>query len=207
MKAYAFPNYDTPMPKVKKVAVFGGGNVAMDSARTALRYGSDVYLIYRRSREEMPARKEEIHHGEEEGIQFMLLCNPLKFIGDEQGTVKAVLVQKMELGEPDASGRRRPVPIPGSEYELPIDLAVMAIGTEAQKIILQTTSGLNLNKKGYIVVDEQGMTSIPGVFAGGDIVTGAATVIQAMGAGKLAARSIGHAMSDKANDSRNKQGI
>lgn len=197
MKAYKFPNYDTPMPNAKKVAVFGGGNVAMDSARTARRYGADVDLIYRRSRKEMPARVEEVHHGEQEGINFRFLTNPLEYLGDEKGTIRALKLQKMELGEPDASGRRRPQPIEGSEYEEAYDLAIVAIGSDAQKIVPETTEGLELNKWGNINVDEDGMTSIPGVFAGGDIVTGSATVIEAMGAGKLAARSIQKFIADK----------
>lgn len=192
MKAYRFPHYNTPLPAFKRVAVIGGGNVALDSARTALRYGAEkVYLIYRRSRNEMPARQEEIHHAEEEGIEFSFLQNPVEYVGNEKGQVQKIRIQKMELGEPDDSGRRRPQPIPGSEYEINIDAVIVAIGTEPQKVILQTTPGLKLNKWGNIEIDPQtGMTSLPGVFAGGDIVTGAATVIEAMGAGKIAARGI-----------------
>ncbi len=192
MKAYRFPYYNTPLPAFKRVAVIGGGNVALDAARTALRYGAEkVFLVYRRSRNEMPARKEEIHHAEEEGIEFLLLQNPVEYVGDEKGQVQAAIIQKMELGEPDESGRRRPRPIPDSEYELPVDAVIVAIGTEPQKVILQTTPDLKLNKWGNIEIDpDTGMTSIEGVFAGGDIVTGAATVIEAMGAGKTAARGI-----------------
>jgi len=199
MKAYRFPDHTTPLPQFKKVAVIGGGNVALDSARTAQRYGAEkVYLVYRRSREEMPARKEEIVHAEEEGIEFALLQNPVEYIEGTNGQVCAARIQKMELGEPDESGRRRPKPIPGSEYELPVDAVIVAIGTKPQKVILQTLPDLKLNEKGNIDVDPNtGMTSLPGVFAGGDIVTGAATVIEAMGAGKTAARGIDHYIQEK----------
>jgi glutamate synthase (NADPH/NADH) small chain len=192
MKAYRFPEYDTPIIRGKNVAVFGGGNVAMDSARTALRLGADsVHVVYRRSRAEMPARAEEIHHAEEEGIIFEYLSNPLRFIGNEQGRLTAVECQRMELGEPDDSGRRRPVAIKGSEYQLPIDLAIVSIGNAPNPIIQKTSPGLETTKWGTIVADEETMkTSKKGVFAGGDIVSGAATVILAMGAGRKAAQSI-----------------
>ncbi|HPI90672.1 MAG TPA: NADPH-dependent glutamate synthase [Spirochaetota bacterium] len=192
MKAYRFPEYDTPIIRGKRVAVFGGGNVAMDSARTALRLGADkVYIIYRRSRVEMPARAEEIHHAEEEGVIFELLSNPLKFIGGDDGRLSAVACQRMELGEPDASGRRRPVPMEGSEYILDIDLAIVAIGNAPNPIIQRTSPGVETTRKGTIVADPETMkTSKQGVFAGGDIVSGAATVILAMGAGRKAALAI-----------------
>jgi len=192
MKAYLFPEYDTPIARGKNVAVFGAGNVAMDAARTALRLGADVVrIIYRRSREEMPARIEEIHHAEEEGVQFYLLTAPTRFFGDDNGWVTGFECIKMELGEPDESGRRRPIPIKGSEFRLDCDLAVVAIGTGANPLLTTTTPGLELNKRGYIVADpETGKTSKEGVWAGGDIVTGSATVILAMGAGRKAANSI-----------------
>ena len=192
MKAYLFPEYDTPIKKGKRVAVFGGGNVAMDSARVAMRLGAEkVYLIYRRSEAEMPARKAEVHHAHEEGIEFMLLTNPLRFIDDGKGNVAAVECIRMELGEPDASGRRKPVPVKGSEFRLEIDVAIPAIGTRSNTLLTQNMPDLFLNKRGYIIADhETGMTSKPGVFAGGDIVTGSATVILAMGAGRKAAKGI-----------------
>ncbi len=192
MKAYLFPEYDTPIKKAKKVAVVGGGNVAMDAARVALRLGAEkVYLIYRRSEAEMPARKAEVHHAHEEGIEFVLLTNPTRFIDDGKGNVRAVECIKMELGEPDESGRRRPVPVKGSEFQIEIDVAIPALGAMANPLLPQTIPDLKLNKRGYIVAEEgTGMTSKKGVFAGGDIVTGAATVISAMGAGRQAARAI-----------------
>jgi glutamate synthase (NADPH) small chain len=192
MKAYKFPEYDTPIVKGKNVAVVGGGNVAMDSVRTAMRLGADhVYLIYRRSRAEMPARIEEIHHAEEEGIELHLLTNPIRYIGNDKGWVVGVECLKMELGEPDESGRRRPVPMKGSEFVIDIDTAVVAIGAGANPLVQSTTPGLKTNKWNYIEADEEtGQTSREGVFAGGDIVTGAATVILAMGAGRKAARAI-----------------
>ncbi len=192
MKAYLFPEYDTPIKTGKKVAVVGGGNVAMDSARCALRLGADnVYLVYRRSREEMPARAEEAENAEEEGVEFLLLTNPVAIIGDENGWVKGIECVKQELGEPDASGRRRPVPIEGSNYIIEVDTVVMAIGQGPNPLLLSTMPDLKLNKRGNIDADnESGQTSMKGVFAGGDIVTGAATVISAMGAGKRAAASI-----------------
>ena len=192
MKAYLFPEYDTPIKRGRNVAVFGGGNVAMDSARVALRLGAEkVYLIYRRSEAEMPARKAEIHHAHEEGIEFLLLTNPIRFIDDGKGNVSAVECIKMELGEPDASGRKKPIPIKGSEFQIEIDVAIPAIGTRSNPLLTKTIPNLVLNKRGYIVVDEEtGMTSKQGVFAGGDIVTGSATVILAMGSGRNAAKAI-----------------
>lgn len=192
MKAYKFPEYDTPIVKGKNVAVVGGGNVAMDSARTAMRLGADhVYLVYRRSRDEMPARVEEVHHAEQEGIELHLLTNPVRYIGNDKGWVVGVECLKMELGEPDESGRRRPVPMKGSEFVIDIDTAVVAIGAGANPLVQSTTPGLKTNKWNYIVADEEtGQTSREGVFAGGDIVTGAATVILAMGAGRKAAKAI-----------------
>ncbi len=191
MKSYRFPDYDTPIKIGKRVAVIGGGNVAMDAARTALRLGAEVHLIYRRSMDELPARREEVHHAQEEGIEFHLLTNPVRIVDDQQGWVEEIEVIKMELGEPDADGRRRPVPVEGSETRILVDVVIMAIGTRANPLLTQTTKNLDLNKWGNIVADEHTLaTSKEGVFAGGDIVTGAATVILAMGAGKLAARSI-----------------
>lgn len=192
MKAYKFPEYDTPIARGDSIAVVGGGNVAMDSARMALRLGSKkVYLIYRRSRAEMPARVEEVHHAEEEGVIFQLLTNPVRFIGDAKGRLKAVECVRMELGEPDDSGRRRPVVMKGSEFIIDIDVAIVAIGNGPNPLIPRTTPGLALNKWGNIVADDESMkTSRKGVFAGGDIVTGAATVILAMGAGRKAAMAI-----------------
>jgi glutamate synthase (NADPH/NADH) small chain len=192
MKSYLFPLYDTPIRIGKKVVVIGGGNVAMDSARSGLRLGADeVWIVYRRSREELPARAEEIENAEEEGIRFQFLTNPVRFIGDEHGWVKGMECVKMELGEPDESGRRRPVPIKGSEFVMDVDTTVVAIGRTPNPIIQSTTRGLQTTKWGTIIADEKtGQTSLPGVFAGGDIVTGEATVISAMGAGKRSARAI-----------------
>ena len=193
MKAYEFPAYDTPIVKGKNVATFGGGNVAMDCARTALRLGADhSYIIYRRSNAELPARTAEVHHAEEEGIEFLLLTNPLRFLGDDAtGRLTGVECLKMELGEPDSSGRRRPVPMPGSEFVVEIDTAVVSIGSGSNPLLTKTTPGLDLNKWGYIVADPKtGKTMKPRVWAGGDIVTGSATVILAMGAGRLASNSI-----------------
>ncbi len=191
MKAY-LPEYDTPIKLGKRVAIVGGGNVAMDAARTAKRLGADeVYIIYRRSMEELPARKEEVHHAQAEEIIFKLLNNPVEIVGDENDHVTGIKVIKMELGEPDASGRRRPVEVPGSEYVIDVDSVIIAIGTSPNPLILSTTPGLEATKKGGIVADEAtGATSRTGVFAGGDAVTGAATVIKAMGAGKVAAAGI-----------------
>jgi glutamate synthase (NADPH/NADH) small chain len=192
MKAYLFPEYDTPIKIGKKVAVLGGGNVAMDSARVALRLGAEkVYLVYRRSEEEMPARKEEVHHAHEEGIDFQLLTSPLRFIDDGKGNLCGMECIKMELGEPDDSGRRRPIPIKGSEFELEVDVAIPALGARANPILTQTMPDLEVTNRGYIMAEEEtGMTSKEGVFAGGDIVTGSATVILAMGAGRKAASAI-----------------
>ncbi len=201
MKAYRFPEFDTPVfnCKDKNVAVFGGGNTAMDTVRISKRLGAkNAYIIYRRSDVEMPARAEEIHHAKEEGIEFILLSNPLEFVGDEKGWLKSVKIQRMELGEPDSSGRRRPIPIPGSDYTLPIDMAVISIGNGSNPIIQKTTPDLQYNKWGNILVDENTMkTSKKGVFAGGDIVTGGATVILAMGAGRKAAVAINEYLIDK----------
>ncbi|MHB1646449.1 MAG: NADPH-dependent glutamate synthase [Candidatus Acididesulfobacter diazotrophicus] len=192
MRAYNMNEYDTPMKCGKTLVVFGAGNTAMDAVRTGLRLGySDARIFYRRSRNEMTARIDEIHHAEEEGIKFEFLINPVRFIGDEKQNIKQVECQRMELGEPDESGRRRPIPIKGSEFVTDIDAAVIAIGTNVNPIVPSSTPGMNLNKWGYIIADEKtGKTTKKGVFAGGDIVTGAATVILAMGAGKIAAESI-----------------
>ena len=183
--------YDTPNYVGKKVAVVGGGNVAMDAARTALRLGAEVYIVYRRSEEELPARIEEVHHAKEEGIQFHLLCNPVEILGDDKGWVKAIRCVRMQLGEPDASGRRRPIVIPDSEFIMETDMVIMSIGTSPNPIIAKTTKGLEINKWDCIVADEEtGQTTREGIFAGGDAVIGAATVILAMGAGKNAAKAI-----------------
>jgi glutamate synthase (NADPH) small chain len=192
MKAYRFPEYDTPIIRGRNVAVIGGGNTALDGVRTALRLGAENgYIVYRRSRKEMPARDEEIVHAEEEGVQFHFLCNPIRIIGDKDGWVKAIECLKMELGEPDESGRRRPVPIEGSEFQLKTDVVVFSIGNGANPIIPQTTPDIKTSKWGTILVDEEtGETSKKGVFAGGDIVTGGATVILAMGAGRKASAAI-----------------
>lgn len=199
MKAYKFPETDTPVRSGKKIAVIGGGNVAMDSARCALRLGAEkVYIIYRRSEKEMPARLEEVHHAKEEGIEFKFLTNPVRVVGTDDGWVKAIECIEMELGEPDASGRRRPVEKPDSNFEIEVDTVIMALGTTPNPIISDTTTGLNKTSKGGIMADEQtGKTSREGVFAGGDIVTGAATVIQAMGAGKKAAKAIDEYIKNK----------
>ena len=190
MKGYK-DGYDTPVLQSKSVAVVGGGNVAMDAARSALRMGAEhVYIVYRRGMEEMPARREEVHHAMEEGVEFLNLNNPVKLLGDENGRVRAAILQKMELGEPDDSGRRAPVPVEGSEYELAVDTVIMAIGTSPNPLIRTTTKGLEANKRGCLIVDETMLTTKEGVYAGGDAVTGAATVILAMGAGKEAAKSI-----------------
>jgi glutamate synthase (NADPH) small chain len=193
MKAYLFPEYDTPIKRGRNVAVFGGGNVAMDAARVALRLGADnVYLMYRRSEEEMPARRAEVHHAKEEGVRFMVLTMPLRFVDDGKGNLSGVICQKMALGEPDHSGRRKPVPIPGSDFEIEIDVAIPAVGTRSNPLLTRSSSDLAVSKKGYIIADpETGMTSKRGVFAGGDIMTGSATVILAMGAGRKSAKAIG----------------
>jgi glutamate synthase (NADPH/NADH) small chain len=198
MKAYLFPEYDTPIARGKVVATIGGGNVAMDSARTALRLGAEKsIIIYRRSRTEMPARDEEIHHAEEEGIIFNLLQNPVAYHGDARGNVKEIEVIKMKLGEPDSSGRRRPVPMEGSNYRIPVDVVVVSIGNSPNPLIPNTTPGLETGKWGNIQIDEEtGKTSKRGVFAGGDVATGAATVISAMGAGRKAARAIDKYLKD-----------
>lgn len=190
MKAFD-DEYDTPIARFKKVAVVGGGNVAMDAARTALRLGAEVHVIYRRSLEELPARAEEVHHAKEEGIIFDLLQNPTEILTDDKGNVTGIKVIKMELGEPDESGRRRPIEIPGSEYEMDVDAVIMSLGTSPNPLISSTTKGLEINKRKCIVAEEEtGKTSKTAVYAGGDAVTGAATVILAMGAGKAGAKGI-----------------
>lgn len=189
MKAYD-PESDTPVFIGKRVAVVGGGNVAMDAARTALRLGSEVTIVYRRTEKELPARVEEVHHAREEGIEFRMLTNPVEILGDEKGWVRALRCITMELGEPDASGRRSPIPVKGSEFEIPVDEVIMALGTSPNPLIAGTTRGLETERHGCIVADESGATSRPGVFSGGDAVTGAATVILAMGAGRRAAKAI-----------------
>ena len=194
MKAY-LPTSKTPIRTGKKVAVVGGGNVAMDAARCAKRLGAEVYVVYRRGMEELPARKEEVEHAEEEGIIFKTLNNPVEILADENDNVNKIRCIKMELGEPDASGRRRPIEVPGSEFELDVDCVIMALGTSPNPLIKSTTKGLEINKKGGIVVNEDGLTSREHVYAGGDAVTGAATVILAMGAGKTAAKAIDEALS------------
>ncbi len=203
MRAYSFPENDTPMfdIKDKTVAVFGGGNTAMDAVRTSLRLGAKrAMIIYRRTEVEMPARVEEVKHAKEEGVEFKLLCGPLEFKGDEEGWLRSVVLQQMELGEPDASGRRRPVPVEGGVTDEPIDVAVVAIGNGSNPIISQTTPDISVNKWGNILVDEKTMkTSKRGVFAGGDIVTGGATVILAMGAGRTAAKAIDEYLANPEN--------
>jgi glutamate synthase (NADPH/NADH) small chain len=196
MKAYLFPEYDTPIKVGRRVAVIGGGNVAMDSARCALRLGAEqVYIVYRRSEAEMPARHEEVENAQEEGIIFKLLTNPKRFIGNDQGWVVGMECHEMELGEPDESGRRRPVVKEGSEFTIDVDVAVVALGTTPNPLVPQTTEGLDVTRRGTVVADEErGKTSKPYVWAGGDVVTGAATVISAMGAGKRAAASIDEAL-------------
>ena len=197
MKAFD-DSYDTPIAAGKKVAVVGGGNVAMDAARTALRLGAEVHVVYRRSEAELPARVEEVHHAKEEGVIFDLLRNPKEIIVDENGNVKGMKVIKMELGEPDESGRRRPVEVPGSEYDLDVVTVIMALGTSPNPLISSTTKGLDVNKWQCIIADENnGATTKEGVYAGGDAVTGAATVILAMGAGKAAAKGIDEYLSNK----------
>ncbi|WP_325228843.1 NADPH-dependent glutamate synthase [Oscillibacter sp.] len=194
MKAY-LPDSDTPIQRPKKVAVVGGGNVAMDAARCAKRLGAEVYIVYRRGMEELPARKEEVEHAEEEGIIFKTLCNPVEIFADENDDVNKIRCIRMELGEPDASGRRRPIEVPDSEFDLDVDCVIMSLGTSPNPLIKSTTKGLEINRKGGIVVNEEGLTSREKVYAGGDAVTGAATVILAMGAGKTAAKAIDEALS------------
>ena len=197
MKAFD-SSYDTPIAAGKKVAVVGGGNVAMDAARTALRLGAEVHVVYRRSEAELPARVEEVHHAKEEGVIFDLLTNPKQINVDENGNVKSMTVIKMELGEPDASGRRRPVEIPGSEYDIDVDTVIMSLGTSPNPLISSTTKGLEINRRKCIVAEEEnGQTSKDGVYAGGDAVTGAATVILAMGAGKAGAKGIDEYLKNK----------
>jgi len=199
MKAYEFPKHATPIRVGKNVAVVGGGNVAMDSARTSLRLGAEhVYIVYRRGEEELPARREEVHHAKEEGIDFRLLNNPVEVLGDDQGWVKQLRCVKMELGAPDASGRRRPIEVPGSEFNIEVDTVIVAIGQGPNPIVASTTPGMDTTKHGNIIADDEtGATTKPGVFAGGDIVTGAATVILAMGAGKKAAVAIDEYLKEK----------
>lgn len=196
MKAFR-EDYDTPISRGKKVVVVGGGNVAMDAARTALRLGAQTHIVYRRSEAELPARAEEVHHAKEEGIIFDLLTNPVEILTDENGWVRSVVVRRMELGEPDASGRRRPVEIAGSDFEIEADTVIMSLGTSPNPLIASTTQGLETNRRKCITADEKGQTSREGVFAGGDAVTGAATVILAMEAGKTGAKSIHEYLSSK----------
>ncbi|MDE5732721.1 MAG: NADPH-dependent glutamate synthase [Bacteroidales bacterium] len=196
MKAYR-EDYMTPIHAGDKVVVVGGGNVAMDAARTALRLGADTTIVYRRTEKELPARLEEVHHAKEEGIDFAMLTNPVEVLGDEKGWVRAVRCIRMELGEPDESGRRSPVPVPGSEFEIEADTVIMSLGTSPNPLIARTTKGLETNRRGCIMADESGVTARRGIFAGGDAVTGAATVILAMGAGRKAASAIHEYISGK----------
>jgi glutamate synthase (NADPH/NADH) small chain len=199
MRAYQFPEFDTPITRGDRVAVFGGGNVAMDAARTALRIGAEeVILVYRRSLTELPARKEEVHHAQEEGIRFELCTNPVRILGNDQGQVRAVECVRMDLCELDDSGRRAPKPVPGSEFEIPVNVAIVALGTGANPLIPQSAKNLKVNNRLYIIADEEtGRTSIEGVYAGGDIVTGSATVISAMGAGRKAAKAMNEYLAQK----------
>lgn len=191
MKAYQFPDFDTPIRIGKRVAVIGGGNTAMDAVRTSKRLGAEhAYLIYRRSQDEMPARREEVHHAQQEGIEFMLLTAPTRIFSDDKSWVRGIECQRMELGEPDQSGRRKPIPAQGSEFFLPVETVIMAIGQSPNPIIQSTTPGLKTGKKGVVVTDDRQQTSRPGIFAGGDLSRGGATVILAMRDGKLAAASI-----------------
>lgn len=190
MRAFKFPEYDTPIRVGRRVAVVGGGNTAMDVARSARRLGAHVVLIYRRTEAEMPARRAEVEHAKEEGVEFKLLTVPVRYLGDDHRNVVAIECVRMELGEPDESGRRKPVPVLGSNFTIEVDTVVEAIGTEANRFLLNQFPGLQLSKNGYIIADEDGRTSLPNVFAGGDIVTGSATVISAMGAGKRASKAI-----------------
>lgn len=196
MKAFR-EDYLTPIHAGRKCCVVGGGNVAMDAARTALRLGADTTIVYRRTENELPARKEEVHHAKEEGIDFQMLTNPVEILGDEKGWVRAIKCIKMELGEPDASGRRSPVPIPGSEFEIPTETVIMALGTAPNPLIVNTTKGLQATRRGGLEADAEGRTTREGIFAGGDAVTGAATVILAMGAGRKAAAAIDEYLSSK----------
>ena len=189
MKAFR-DDYLTPIHAGRKVCVVGGGNVAMDAARTALRLGAEVHIVYRRTEAELPARREEVHHASEEGIVFDMLTNPVEVLGDEKGWVRALKCIRMELGEPDESGRRSPIPIPGSEFEIETETVIMALGTSPNPLIARTTAGLEMTRRGCLVADESGATTRPGIFAGGDAVSGAATVILAMGAGRKAAKAI-----------------
>jgi glutamate synthase (NADPH/NADH) small chain len=200
MKAYQFPRYDTPIIRGHHVCVIGGGNVAMDAARTAIRLGAEsVKIVYRRSRAELPARAEEIHHAEEEGVEFLFLTNPQQYLGDEQGKIRAMICDRMELGEPDGSGRRRPVKVADSAFELPTDCVIVAAGALANPLLTKNTTGLQLNQRGYIVATDNGRTSRSRVWAGGDIVTGSATVILAMGAGRAAAKDINSFLQQRSN--------
>ncbi|MCM1148473.1 MAG: NADPH-dependent glutamate synthase [Butyricicoccus sp.] len=196
MKGY-LPESDTPVQKVKNVAVIGGGNVAMDAARCAKRLGANVYIVYRRGMDELPARREEVEHAEEEGIIFKTLTNPVEVLANDDHEVTAIRCIKMELGEPDSSGRPRPVPVPGSEFDIEVDTVIMSLGTSPNPLIKDTTDHLETNRKGGIIVNEDGLTSLPNIYAGGDAVTGAATVILAMGAGKTAAAAIDKSLSGK----------
>ena len=196
MKAYE-EDSQTPIYVGRKVCVVGGGNVAMDAARTALRLGAEVTIVYRRTEKELPARVEEVHHAKEEGINFMMLTNPIEVIGDEKGWVKAIKCEKMELGEPDESGRRSPKRVPDSAFDVETDVVIMSLGTSPNPLIASTTPGLESNKWGCIVADDLGVTTREGVFAGGDAVTGAATVILAMGAGRTAAKAIDEYLKNK----------
>ncbi len=208
MKGYLFPEYDTPVKVGKKVAVIGAGNVAMDAARCALRLqtlqgkGSEVHIVYRRSRDEVPARAEEVHHAEEEGVIFDFLTNPVEIFGDEKGNVRGMRCIRMELGEPDASGRRSPVPIPGSEFDMDVDMVIFALGTSPNPLVFVDAEGLQRTKHGTVVVkdEETGRTTMPRVWAGGDVVTGAATVVSAMGAGKRAAADINRFLAGEVAD-------
>ena len=188
------PTYDTPVFSGRRSVIVGGGNVAMDAARTALRLGSQVTVVYRRTEKELPARVEEVHHAKEEGIEFRLLTNPVEILGDEKGWVRGIRCIRMELGEPDESGRRSPVPVPGSEFEIETDTVIMSLGTSPNPMIARSTPGLETNRRGCLIADEDGATTRPMVFAGGDAVTGAATVILAMGAGRRAAAAIHKAL-------------
>jgi glutamate synthase (NADPH/NADH) small chain len=196
MKAYVFPEYDTPILHGRQACVIGGGNVAMDAARTARRLGSDVTIVYRRSRDELPARMEEVQHAEEEGIVFRFLTAPIEFLGNQRRMVAQIRCQQMTLGEPDDTGRRRPVPIDGDVFAMDADLVIVAIGSAANPLLTKHTQSLEVDQQGYIVTDVNGHTSHPRIWAGGDIVTGSATVIRAMGAGKKAAEDIHRILSE-----------